>query len=112
MDRGTLGVFLERLIYSAVPVSNGESRLSSVTASEDVDFLITFCKPNRYVKFRYSYYTVYLDEDGEVKDHEGELYEIGAFMPPSERSVQQGDRSERVTITQKTIMEVGKVLAS
>lgn len=106
MGRGRLGTFLERLVYSAVPISGENSRLSSEVCSDEITFTITFHKPNMRVQFSYSYF--WASED----DAEGEIYESGEFLPLNPRPQLPGDRREEVTITAKTILEVGRVLAS
>lgn len=102
--------FMERLVYSAVPLSSQSSRLSdTVGNSDEVTFELHFHRPQRSVAFQYSYYWENPDNVGDV---ERGIFEIGAFVSLDDTPSEFRDRRERVIITQKTILEVGRVLAS
>lgn len=108
--RANLLKFMERLIYSAVPLSSDVSRLSEVIGDDrDTTFEIRFHRPNRRVAFQFSYYWENPDNIGDI---EGNIFELGAFVSSEDQADTLGDRRERVIITHRTILEVGKVLAS
>lgn len=102
--------FMERLIYSAVPLSSKASRLSEVIEDDGgTTFEIRFHRPHRKVAFQFTYYWENPDNIGDTYHN---IFEVGEFVSPDDRTVATGDRRERVIITHKTILEVGKALAS
>lgn len=107
--KATLLQFMERLIYSAIPLSSKNSRLADLVSSEDTTFEIRFNRPIRKVSFQFTYYWENPDNVGDI---ESNVFEHGEFSPTAQVDLPAGDRFEQVSITQRTILEVGKALAS
>jgi hypothetical protein len=107
--RVTFEDVLGKLILMSVPQFKPTSELEEVLNREHLEIEIEFVRPVASVDVRVFYYSRPTDEEDL-----GEYWaaEDGSFVLTAPQLKPDEDRTDRVRITHKTILEVGKVLAS
>lgn len=103
------GEAIEKLILMAVPVFKPLSELEEALDRESLDIEIEFVRPLQSIGIKIHRY-----DPPQNEEDSGEYYaaEVGSFVSLDPATAPESDRSDRVRITHKTILEVGKALAS
>lgn len=105
----TFAEALEKILLMAVPVFKPISELEEALNREDVELHIEFIRPRPSVSISiFNYEEPAHDED----TPHGFVLEHGVFVPRTKSESLIQDRTDRVRITERTILGVGRALAS